>query len=46
MMLGSIAGGYLYRYNTALPWVFVSGATLVSFVLAVLFMRDPERAQA
>ena len=28
----------------ALPWVFVSAATAVSIVLAVLFMRDPEHA--
>ena len=46
MMLGSIAGGYLYRYNTALPWVFVTVATAVSLVLAALYMRDPERAHA
>jgi MFS family permease len=45
MMAGSIAGGYLYRYNTILPWVFVSAATAVSIVLAALFMRDPEHAQ-
>jgi MFS family permease len=46
MMLGSIAGGYLYRYNPVLPWIFVSIATLISIVLAALFMRDPEHAHA
>jgi MFS family permease len=45
MMVGSIAGGYLYRYNAILPWLFVSAATVVSLVLAALFLRDPERAQ-
>jgi len=45
VMLGSIAGGYLYSYNPILPWLFVSAATAASIGLAVLFLRDPERAQ-
>ena len=45
VMLGSIAGGYLYRYNPIYPWLFVSAATVLSIALAVLFLRDPEHAQ-
>jgi DHA1 family multidrug resistance protein-like MFS transporter len=44
MIVGSIAGGYLYRYNPVLPWIFVFGVTVVSIVLATLFLRDPEHA--
>lgn len=44
VMLGSLAGGILYTYNPVFPWLFVSAATVLSILLAVLFMRDPEHA--
>jgi MFS family permease len=45
VMLGSVAGGYLYDVNPTFPWVFVTGATAVSVLLTLLFLRDPEHAQ-
>ena len=45
VMLGSLAGGYLYDYNPAWPWVFALGATAISVLLSVLFLRDPKRAE-
>ncbi len=45
VMLGSIAGGYLYGYNPAFPWFFVLGATTLSLLLSALFLRDPKQAE-
>jgi MFS family permease len=45
VILGSILGGFLYSSNPVLPWLFVSAATALSLLLAVLFLRDPEQAQ-
>jgi MFS family permease len=45
VMLGSIVGGYLYSYNPTFPWLLVSAATVLSILLSVLFLRDPEHAQ-
>jgi hypothetical protein len=45
VILGSIVGGYLYNSNPTLPWLFVSAATALSILFAVLFLRDPEHAQ-
>jgi hypothetical protein len=45
VMLGSLAGGVLYSYNPIYPWRFVPVATALSILLAILFLRDPERAR-
>jgi MFS family permease len=45
VMLGSVAGGYLYGHNPAWPWFFVLSATAVSVLLSALFLRDPIQAE-
>jgi len=45
VMLGSLAGGYLYGHDPTLPWLFVSGATTTSLLLSALFLRDPQQAE-
>lgn len=45
VMLGSIAGGYLYGYNPTYPWFFVLGAVTISVLLSALFLRDPKQAE-
>jgi MFS family permease len=45
VMLGSIAGGYLYGHNPTLPWFFALGATAISLLLSALFLRDPKQAE-
>jgi len=45
LMLASLLGGYLYDYEPALPWIFVSAATMISIILAALFIRDPKKAE-
>jgi MFS family permease len=46
VVIGSLLGGVLYSYNPAAPWVFASGATAISLLLAARFLRDPRRAEA
>jgi MFS family permease len=45
LMLASLAGGILYAANPAYPWVFVFFTTLLSLLLTVLFIRDPQKAE-
>jgi MFS family permease len=46
IMLSSLAGGYLYDWNSGYPWLFILAATFISLLLSVLFIRDPKEAQA
>ena len=45
LMLASLAGGLLYAANPVYPWIFVLITTLLSLLLAVLFIRDPKKAE-
>jgi MFS family permease len=40
VMLGSILGGYLYTLNTALTWACAVGATGISLILALFWIKD------
>ena len=46
LMLASLAGGLLYDWNPAMPWIFVLAVTLVALVIATLYVRDPENAES
>jgi DHA1 family multidrug resistance protein-like MFS transporter len=45
VMIGSLAGGYLYALDPRYPWYFISITTVISVVLSILFIHDPEEAQ-
>jgi hypothetical protein len=45
-MAGSLVGGYIYAANPLLPWILSAVALLLSTLLAVLYIRDPEAAEA
>ena len=45
LMAASLLGGWLYAQNPAYPWFFVLSATIVSIILALVFIRDPKKAQ-
>ena len=45
VMLGSLAGGYLYGQDPASPWFFVLGATLLALLLSIFSLRDPKQAE-
>jgi hypothetical protein len=44
-MLASLAGGYLYLLNPAYPWLVTLAAMLLSILLAILFVREPQHAE-
>jgi MFS family permease len=45
LILSFMLGGILYTINPVLPWVFVTVTTLLSILLVVLFIRDPQEAE-
>jgi MFS family permease len=45
LMIASLAGGYLYAWHPASPWMVAAIATGMAIVLIALWIRDPERAE-
>lgn len=46
VMLSSLAGGYLYTFNPAAPWLFYLISAALSILLTALFIRDPHQVHA
>lgn len=45
LILSFVLGGILYSWNPVLPWVFVFCTTLLSILLILFFIRDPQEAE-
>jgi MFS family permease len=45
LMIASLAGGLLYTLNPVLPWALSAVTGLVSIILTVLYVRDPQQAE-
>jgi len=45
LVIASFASGYIYDLNPTYPWLFAAIAVLVSLVVSLIFIRDPEEAQ-
>jgi len=45
LMLASLAGGYLYTWHPASPWIGATIATALAILLIALFIRDPKQAE-
>ena len=45
LAIASYAGGLLYEWNPASPWAFVLAVSVISLIVAGLFVRDPEKAE-
>ena len=45
LTVASLAGGLLYAWHPASPWVLVFGASVISLALAALYVRDPRTAE-
>jgi MFS family permease len=43
--LGSIMGGYIYEFSPSLPWMIQATILTLSMILALLLVREPERAE-
>ncbi len=46
LMVASLAGGFLYTLNPASPWIVSTAAGLLALLLSIIFIQDPERAEA
>ena len=45
LVISSLLGGMLYTWSPVLPWIFVFFTTLLSILLIVFFIRDPQEAE-
>ncbi|MBC8497514.1 MFS transporter [Candidatus Bathyarchaeota archaeon] len=43
--LGAYIGGWVYKLNPNYPWIITSLALLVSFLLILVFVKEPEEIQ-
>jgi len=42
---GSFIGGYVYEINHAWLWMILPAAVLFNFMLAIIYIKEPERAE-
>ena len=40
--LGTLASGYIYRFNNSLPWIILSVSMVVLGTLIIVLVKDPE----
>lgn len=45
LIIGSACGGILYAISPSIPFLFVLGALVVAFALAVGFLHEPKNAE-
>ena len=45
LALASLAGGYLYEWNSAAPWGFFLVVSAIALLLTAVFVRDPKHAE-
>ncbi len=45
MSVGSIISGYIYDYNSALPWILQTVFLTVGLIMTLLWLKDPEQVQ-
>ena len=45
LVLASLLGGFLYKWDNTLPWTFILAVSVVSIFLVALFVRDPKNAE-
>jgi MFS family permease len=45
IILGSLAGGYIYSENPTFSWILLTGALVTSTAISIALLRDTSRAQ-
>lgn len=45
LSLGALVAGYIFAYNTMLPWLLLSGFLAIAMVITILFVREPPKAE-
>ena len=44
-MCGSLASGFIYMFNPTYPWILLAATLGVCLILAVLFVKEPEKVE-
>ena len=44
-MLGFLSGGFIYSFNAAYPWLFLSITLFLGLVITILFVKEPEKVE-
>jgi len=45
LTIGAFLSGYVYGFDTSLPWLILAGAMLMIGVLFILLVKDPTRPE-
>jgi MFS family permease len=45
LSLGAFVAGYIFAYNSTLPWLLLSGFLAVAMVITFLFVKEPPKAE-
>ena len=45
MMIGSFIGGYIYGFNPIYPWFLLSASIVLSLILTIVLLREPEKPE-
>ncbi len=45
LSLGALVAGYIFEYNTTLPWLLLSGFLTLAMAITILFVKEPKRAE-
>jgi MFS family permease len=43
--IGAFLGGYIYEFNSAMPWIIQSVFLMLGILLTVMFVREPDKAE-
>jgi MFS family permease len=41
VIIGSLAGGYIYSANNSLPWIILTGALAICLTITIIFIKEP-----
>ena len=45
MIIGSFMGGYIYGFNPIYPWLLLSASIVLSLILTIVLLREPEKPE-
>jgi MFS family permease len=45
LSLGALVAGYIFAYNSTLPWLLLSGSLAVAMTITFLFVKEPPKAE-
>ena len=45
LSLGALVAGYIFAYNSRLPWLLLSGFLTLAMIITILFVKEPSKAE-